>query len=257
MFDGFGNLYVFDRFQERVTSFSPQLELLETRSVPQRFRPRRALTLGPGNGVLVAASAYTEDLIGYPLHLLSDAFELVRSFGLTDADDQVVRPDMISLQLRNVAKAGVNLVWAAPYNEYSVQQWDVSTGARRLTIERTPDWFPSWYAAEGLSLGKPPQPIFRGIRQDHQGLLWTLVGVASEDWRSGIHTRDDGELELTARDAYRDTIIEIIDPSTFELLVSERLDEDITGFTNDGLMISNVGSNANPSVELLRAELHR
>lgn len=253
--DARGSLYVFDRFQYRMAVFSPTLELLETRFLPPRFRPRKALFLD--GGFLVAASAYTEELLGYPLHLLTHDLDIERSFGMTD-QDQTVRPDMVSLQLRSLAKAGDQGIWAAPYNEYKVEAWDPATGELTTSLERSVEWFPPWHFARSLSLDSPPQPVLRGIWQDDKGLLWVLVAVAAEGWRDAIHMTSGGDLALHDSERYRDTIIEVLDPNTQTLLVSTRVPHVLVGFTNDGLIIGNASNEVDgDSVELWRAILNR
>lgn len=229
VFDDEGNLYVFDR--ERVTMFSPEFEILETKQTP--LRVRRGLFFQ--DGFVVASPSLSEDAVGLPLHFLGKDLEIVRSFAPTERTEG---PEWQVLQSRGISRSIDGLIWAHPTNSYLVEEWDPSTGNRHRAFERTVEWFEPWVDHRSLSLEAPPQPRLAGVWQDDDGLLWTVSAVAAEKWHEGLVVLPGfNDLWIEYPEQFWDSIIEVIDPSTGQLLLSERVPQALGRFTNDGLVI--------------------
>jgi hypothetical protein len=140
-------------------------------------------------------------------------------------------------------------------NAYQVELWDVS-GQLRQTVVRETDWFKPWkdmYPQNG-----PPNPFLSAVRQDTEGLLWTIVGrldanaAAARAPQTGCQRRAD-----CANQEY-DTMIEVLDPRSGALLASRRFPEFLRGFWSDDLLTSaSVGPDDTPYIDIWQVRLVR
>lgn len=227
--DDEANLYAFDR--ERMTVFSPGFEILEVKQVP--LRVHQALLLP--DGFVVASPSFSEDAVGLPLHLLDEDLQVVRSFAATGETEG---PEWQTLQARGISKSLDGLIWAHPPNRYLIEEWDPTTGTRHQAFERTVEWFEPWVEHRGLSVELPPQPRLSSVWQDDEGLLWTVSAVGAEKWHEGLVVLPGfNDLWIEYPEQFWDSHIEVIDPSTGRLLLSERVPQALGRFTNDGLVI--------------------
>jgi hypothetical protein len=90
-------------------------------------------------------------------------------------------------------------------------------------------------------------------------LLWTLTAVGAENWREGLIILSGfNDLWIEYPELYRDTHVEVIDPETGRLLLSERVPQALAGVTNDGLAIGRRYPEGEPyQVDLWRLSLVR
>lgn len=247
------SIYAFDYRAPRMTVYTPELEVGRVDELPGPVRDAVPFTDGR---VVLHARIPTRDRIGLPLHMASPDGSVVRSFGATNP---VVRPDMLALQLRYLARADSDAVWAARMNEYVVEQWRLDgTLVRRL--ERHPPWFAGWVERRGVSASEPPQPLLRGVHQDERGRLWVLASVAGENWQEGLEREGDqrGEQAIRVRDheLLYDSWLDIIDPESGHLIVSQRLPHYLVGFTNRGDLVGyRTGAADVPFIDLWRVSV--
>lgn len=228
------SLYAFDYGAPRVTVYTPDLEVGRVDRLPGPVRDAVVFTDGR---MVLHARIPTSEKIGLPLHLASSDGSVLHSFG---ASNPVERPGRPALQLRYLARASSDAVWAARMNEYVVEQWRRDgTLVRRL--ERDPDWFDGWLKRRGVSASEPPQSFLRGVHQDDHGRLLVLATVAGENWEEGVERVGDqrGERSVRVRnlELLYDSRLDIIDPETGRLVVSQRLPQNLVGFTNRGDLV--------------------
>lgn len=212
-----GLVHVFDSTLRRLTVFDSVFPVVRTITV----EPRTAQLLRSDGTYVLAEQIRTRDRIGYPLHLLSAEGDLIRSFG---ADIPEYRADIPLLTHRIIGLSGDRTVWAAPPGRYVFERWNPDTGERLDRVDGVhPDWFheavryePTWAQA--------PVGSIRGLWEDGDGLLWVLVHDGAPDWAAPL---DRGEFSPSAEDINRryDTVVQVIDPVSQEVIAARRFDE--------------------------------
>jgi hypothetical protein len=160
-----------------------------------------------------------------PLHLVSAAGEVVRSFG---GDGKPLAPEQSYESVRAIGTARAGHLWSARINEYRLELWRMD-GSRALTVIRDASWFRPWTGRdEGAPFTRRPRPTVNGVREDAEGRLWVTITVAAHDWRPRPGPGDTNLLRTEIGDLY-DTIIEVIDVENGRLLARSRYDRLIGG----------------------------
>lgn len=128
---------VFDSSLRRRTVLSPDGDVL---SITPYQSASVQLSARLSDGWLVLNThLQTPGRVGYPLQLLDDSGEIVRSFGSVDPD---YRPREPVKYWRPVAAGrDKTTVWSVGYGDYLVEQWDTS-GARLTAFQREATWPP-------------------------------------------------------------------------------------------------------------------
>ena len=181
---------------------------------------------------LVASEIRTPDRIGLPLHLVGTDGEIVRSFG---SRTEVFRPDVPYIDARAVTHAGPGRVWSAHRNRYVVELWDTA-GSFLKSIERHIDWFPAQLTRKDRDVHGPP-PYLDAIIEDDSERLWINILLPDPDWQTaieagGLHGRVVDEIE------YRDSMLEILNPATGQIVAQRRYEIPTTGILGDGWIYS-------------------
>jgi len=223
-------LHLFDVGNQRRTVLSPEYEVVRSHRIPPALMPD-AYAFLPDGALVVNALVPTPAGAGYPLHLLTAEGDVERSFG---TDDTYITPRTeYTHTVRRVAP-GDSGVWAVPWTRYVLQLWS-RDGTMRRQWRRSVPWFEPYEQIEPLSEEGPPAPMVAGLSVDAHGYLWVAVTVADSRWRSNLRreTGPDGpQVFPKAVERVYDTILEMIDPGTGRLIVSERLDQKISGFVD-------------------------
>lgn len=205
---------------------------------PTPLRPASMRLLLPGGRAVGTGTVPTRDNVGYPLHLLGPDGAVLRSFGSDRPEDVPGQ----SIDLRKLALAGPDAVWAGHLTRYRLERWSLE-GARQAALVRDVPWFPP-YTDMRWRPDQPPHPILMALRQDAAGRLWTVVRVADARWRDARPLVADTLLARrnpAARydpEALYDTMVEVMDPACGRVLLSRRFPGLIAGFLDDGRMIS-------------------
>lgn len=142
--------------------------------------------------------------------------------------------------------------WAgAMYFRHHLALWS-RDGGRLLTIDRTPSWFApydssalarSWVAS---AAAMRPVVSLRAVHESADGLVWAAFGIAADDWipdsapQPVAHRTRGGEVPSGSRSRidHFDGVIEVLDGTSGEILMSARSDELWVGFANDSLVYS-------------------
>ncbi len=214
-------LLAFDDAAAAVTLLSWDLEMVERKPLPAS--PIRVLAHTGGSFVLNALVA-TADRIGQPLHVVGDSGRIDRSFG----DNGAPFTGRQSLAIvRALAQApGQQTIWAANVTDYILEEWTLS-GERRRRFERDARWFP--HVVQNRDL---PEAILKDIRFDESGLLWVLVNVRDERWRSVWWSTAPASYMMRPRseaegNALWDTLVEVIDVRRGQLIARTRVDPNV------------------------------
>ena len=237
--DAPGLFTVFDAFQMRATQLTDNFEVVNTTLT--QTPPQGGAYVRLGDGKLFAAFVSRDmRLFGYPLHLLSpDGTKIIRSFG-EEPDEEIRYGNTLSLArvISQVAPDGT--VWSAPVNRYLLQQWNQG-GELVSTIERSVDWFPPW-ESQGIAREVRPKPVVVAVDQDVEGRLWIYLQVADLNWQPMPPARTTPGGHTYTSDAQRnalfDTMVEVIDPASQEVLASARLEESPIGLAAPGILYS-------------------
>jgi hypothetical protein len=95
----------------------------------------------------------------------------------------------------------------------------------------------------------------RAIRQDGE-LLWIMVTVADPQWEEAVIRTGERTFDITDYNNYHDTMIEVIDLSRNQVVVTKRFDESFMGFVGNGLVYGTTqDSVGTPSVPIWRLDL--
>ncbi len=143
---------------------------------------------------------------------------------------------------RRLFLAGEKGFWAASvYNRYELGLYDPSAEAVRV-LRRSPTWFHPYEGFWSNSPDRPAPPVLLGAWQDADGLVWTLTRIPDPHWREAVEPYDSPEgrrtyLPTDQNRAY-DTMIEVIDPGSAEVVHRERHDAGISHVMAPGIALS-------------------
>lgn len=214
-----GYLAVFDSIPPRMTVLSPTHELVDT--VRWQILPTFTVEALANGESLLASDSRLPNQIGLPLHVVGADGTVVRSFG---AEDDSFYPGSRSVE-RRIALSKDGGVWATSPWEYVVEHWSLD-GELLASLSR-----PNVYTGPRNEDPSAPQPSIAALREDDDGLLWVYILVADARWREqlgrpiGRPGQHGGEADFVGtKHEYRDTIVEVIDPKTGDLLARTRLD---------------------------------
>lgn len=245
---------IFDARARRLTRYTDQLELIETR--PVSYDPY-ALAPLPAGGFVVSARIRTRELAGAPLHLVTEEGEVSRS--MRD-DGEVFRMDVPWSGLRLVTASREGRIWATPRTSYVLQEWN-QNGEKVSEVHRTAAWFAPHTNNIVVHELVPPPPLTEGIHVDEAGLLWTAILVPDPEWRSALGPGEPGsEHSATIRDEndYWDTVFEVVDTRAGTVVARLRIDEKVEHFlhqSSDFVVMRFVGEHPVVEVWSLSLEL--
>jgi hypothetical protein len=237
------SLVLFDR--TKMVVLSPSYELVrEEPSTSPSIGGRSLVRLSNGN-IVIPASIASSDRAGYPLHLSSRNGILLNSFG---AEVPLVRPDRPYEIYRTVGWAGGNMIWSAHDTRYQLELWDVA-GSLRKTLVRETSWFQPWGTANEMFT----HPRVGAVRQDAEGLVWTIVKIPDTTVPFNQIVGPAGSNRLY------DTLIEVIDPENGVLLASRRFAKlHLRGFWSGSLLSSVfVDADDTPYIDIWEVKLKR
>lgn len=250
-------IHVLDWSNMTWTVLSPEYGLV--RSVRLEFNPDpNGVVLPSGDLVLVKGIASPERA-GLPVHLVTRDGRNSRSFG---SETRVHRPDIPYVDGRAIAVGTDGNIWLGYRNQYRLELWSPDGRVLR-TITRDVGWFPSWFRPMSREELCPrgegePRPLLSKIHQDENGLLWVATAVADRNWREAVTGVADCHVRIEDWQSYLDTMIEVLEPRSGEVLAALRWPYPIAEFLGDGLMgavvLDDIGE---PSFVVWKLELIR
>lgn len=208
----------------------------ESRVVPLGYSPEGVLPLDNGSFV-TQAHIPSPRLFGMPLHVHGPSGEHLRTFGRST---EPVRSDAPYDVRRSIAYDGDASILASWVNRYRIERWSIQ-GRLVQVIEHQRPWFPHWSSYPPNIDARRPPTWLESVRVDStQGVIWCILHVAGEGWSPDPRRMPDEHAPaptLAARNDVLDTIIEVLDMRTGQLLASRRVNVLISGYLNDGANI--------------------
>ena len=216
-------VFAYDIGNQRETRLSPDLQLVDSHRI-ELGGPVDLARLEDGS-LVTADIQRRPQTAGLPLHYVrGGAREL--SFGSSENE---WRPEDTHMLWRNVAPDRRGNVWSADMTAYRLELWDQS-GNRVRSITREVPWFAP-HAHFGIDYDSPltrPNPGIRDLMMDEDGNLRVAIFRADEQWEDGLGSvRGIYDREMTGPTSYNDymdTVVEILDPETGELVASATFD---------------------------------
>ena len=241
--DRAGRLHAFDHQRRRVI-FDP--ELTPIRTLPIRRVPR-AVVDGPDGTTVQNIVVPDSESGALPLHVVAEDGSIVRSFGATD---EGYRYDQPYWYWRSLAAASSRHVWAAHFNRYEIDLWDVATGRLLKTIVRDADWFPAWKEMQAES------PVLTSLRVDSRGYLW-VVAIVFDPAAPALPPSSPGEgrrpsIDPADQNRFFDTRIEVVDPASGRLVATSRFDRVFGSWVGDRLGTRSASPSGESRPELWR-----
>jgi len=224
-------VHIIDPYLRRQSVFSPSYQFI--RSFPIVGDAYRGFGLADGS-LLMNANYPRSNGVGYPLHLMNANGRVLTSFGATAPQPS---PPGSHALIRAVAASDGGMVWTAQWNRYELSLWSVNGKVRE--IQRTVPWFPPQIAYQGPGRALRPTPSVSGIWDDGQGQIWVVLQVPDSKWRPPPpEMLPRGEIGPPIDyDREYDTIIEIIDIRTGQLLASQRFDQSLRYLMPGGFVL--------------------
>lgn len=216
--------YIFDNRSRRASIFSPAMAFVRSAPMPRMFS---AATLNDG-AMVVSGGIADPSRVGMSFHLFDRMGNQRGSYGFPDAS---VVPGESGLNVNWVTASRTGGYWSVSYNgAYTLAQWGPN-GDLVQRLERESKLVgPGIGANVGFTRDRPTDPYIRSFAEDREGRIWIEIVVADKDWKRGARFNPNlpGERgmvpEIDNYDLVYDTVIEVIDPRSRSLLVSQRFD---------------------------------
>jgi len=190
--------------------------------------------------------------VGLPLHLVSPAEGIVKSFGAEPMISEIHKSDLFYRQL---AKGPQTDFWAAHLTAYVLENYD-NSGNLLARVRREVAWFQPHDDFGSVAPDNPPSPGVRALHVDDNGYVWVLISVPDPDWEAALTPvvnrfgQDDYDYD---RSSVYDTVLEVIDPKRSVVVGETRIDAAVRRFTPGGLMYTlEESENLEPYVRVWR-----
>lgn len=231
-------IHVFDTPAHRRTVLDLDFRVVETSPLPAQAIDVEVLS---DSLLVVNSSIWSDDRIGYPIHLVDLQGRVRRSVGHLGGES---RGTFLTSDLRPLARESHDRFWSIHSTRFVLELWDLEgQNLDRIELERP--WLDPY---EGvcctISPEHPPEPRIRQLQRDSEGRLWVLSTVAADEWSEGVVPSDDGydgaQWIVGDYDLFYDTVVEVIDPEAGEVIASGRFDPWFQNFVDEGLVASYV-----------------
>jgi len=230
------SLYVVDNARRELKVLQPQ----DRRVVEEIQLPANVHSLVPRTrgGVTIQASLRGATYFGLPIHDLSDGGAVAHSFG---SDQEIVGLQGGLARQRRLARAVGDSIWSAHVTRYRIDLFDPERQLVRH-FHRRVDWFQPWTREpSGSFRSRPPLPRVANIAFSDEGYLQVYLLVPDSEWTP---PSPDNPIGVTPEGFSRhfDTLVEVIDPSSGDILATERFDDRVSPTSTGAFAYSIRGS---------------
>jgi hypothetical protein len=213
---------VFDNYLRRYTVFSPTYSYVRSASYPGQVL---GAVEWPDGSLVVNASFQGPTSAGLPLHRIDGSGRPVRSFGANVRSP----PDPYGgVLMRGIAAGGPGQIWSVTPLRYEPILW--SEDGKVMELQRMARWFPPQVSPQSPGRGQRPTPWVGGVWHDGREHLWVVIQVPDANWRpppDSLIPRGERGPPIEYDREY-DTIIEVINIRTGQLLAMQRYSEMLT-----------------------------
>ncbi len=227
---------VYDGPNGRIDVFDRDLRFVRAFPLGQAVVQGGILWLPRGEPFVMSGVRRSPSEIGYTIHLYAGNGGHVRSIGESRVP---FLPSSSGFQmfrlLQPLANDELVSVSVSVEGGYSIDIWDLASGRLRQQWLRKSKWF------EVQPGPFPPRVL--SARTDSTGVLWILIVLRSPDWEKGARVRVIGsgrEVERTYEvvdpDLISDSMIEVVDLRTGQLLAQRRFDQLYAAQLANGLL---------------------
>lgn len=249
-----GTLYVFG--DAKYNRYTPAGDYIDThRPTAAVIRQVLDVVILPDGSIVLNGAAPSPEPDREIFHLIDPDGELVRSFGpMTrgfEFDPEETR--------HRLTPSDATAFWAAASNRYEIDLWHV-LGTHRKRIARRVDWFQPWSGRFEPPVEQPPKPRIRDIDEDSAGNLWVLLHLPAEDFAPLPPVSDSAiTAAVDAESTAFDSLIEILDPATGQVIASRRFSNMLlSGFLdNHHTLLLGVDANGEQTFHVNRLALSR
>lgn len=236
-------LHVFDQGNARVQTFDAAGEFVPSFQLPW---PIARFALLGSNEWLVHPMPVSPSFATRPVFaILSQTGEVLVEHGTIPAD-------LLDEESWVVAAENRGGFWEANVGEYAVRLRNRAGEVERL-IEFSADWYPSWDRVDpGAPMSVPFPPFLWHLYEDGESRLWTYVIVPDANWapRTSYPRGSNGINRMF------DTMVEVTDLPSGEVLASTRVDEFLSSSCGSDLVYAVVDSDTGDTLmEVLRPTL--
>lgn len=250
------SIWIFDPPNSRITVLSPQFDV--ARTLPLGLSAESAVVFPPGSAI-VHAHVPTPGAAGHPLHLIGRDMVPTASFGGRDQD---YRPEDFVLNRRRLTRGAGPTVWAARYQAFIIEQYDIAERLHRRIV-RDADWFRPQTVIRDITPDQPPLPKITSIRFDStSNRLWVAILVAAPDHHLAFgpeprQIEGQQRYPVVTREALYNSIIEVIDVRRGVVLARHRIPEVFLRWSGaDEFVTYRQDDSGVPFVSIWQARLH-
>lgn len=145
----------------------------------------------------------------------------VSSFGGAGEPVLLSNPDGL---LRRMAPSRSGDVWLARVDRHDIRRWNATRGEAMTGLFRE---------------DTPPGSRIVDLHEDEEGRLWVVTKIDDPEWSGRAPEREVSLAEREARQVERfDFRIEVVDPTTGQVLAHQRFDESVRGFVGEGVILT-------------------
>lgn len=212
VFDGAARALIFDATRKYV------------RTIALPIAPWDAAIL-PDGRLAVTSSSYSSPLPW--LMLRADGTE-IRRFG--EGTESIPSP-------RRILAGRNGTVWTLTMtHRQRLEHWD-TTGTLIAAFEPTAAWFTPYERVEPPSADIAPQGSVQDGWIDADGRIWVVGKAADANWVDGLGASIAGATPILKPDRAYDTVVEVHDPRTGEVIHSARLDGSYPFVAGEGMLM--------------------
>lgn len=213
----------------------------------RRIEPAVTYRLAPGAAIAFTSHVRTPDRVGYPWHTLSRAGEW-RSHG--DLDHRVMTRSNVWDFEWKLASTSDSIIWTHYRTRLRIEAWSVD-GKKLRAISDEPAWIQQYPRDDPRYLLAP------SVHAVHVGdeLVWIIGHVLQSGWETAWEP--DSSLTAQNENDVLDTVVELRDRATGDILAKSTFDHVMKGFASEGYTYGLVDIDGELQVAIWEVGIHQ